>query len=140
MAKSKYMEDFPLLVEGMARDGLSVKQICHNFDISQETFYQYIKKYPEFSDSFARGKAPVDYEVENAMLKRILGYTVIEKTTKTGPMGIETVEKERHIPGDVTAQTFWLRCRRPKVWQDKKIITNETDKDAGLKNLLEEGE
>ena len=42
--------------------------------ISVETFYKYVKKYPDFSDSLKRGKAPVDIEVENALLKRARGF------------------------------------------------------------------
>ena len=50
--------------------------------ISVETFYKYVKKYPDFSDSLKKGKAPVDVRVENALLKRAMGYeyeeTIVE--------------------------------------------------------------
>jgi hypothetical protein len=33
------------------------------------------KKYPDISDTLKRGKEVVDIQVENALLKRALGYT-----------------------------------------------------------------
>ena len=105
MAKSKWeqVKDKLILVEGWARDGLTDEQIAENLAISKDTFYQYKKKYPDFSDSLKRGKEVVDYEVENALLKNALD-------------------------GNITAQIFWLKNRRPDKWKDKiEQITNKEE-------------
>jgi len=140
MAKSKYMEDFPLLAEGYAREGLNDEQIAKKLGLSIQTFYTYQNKYVEFLEAIKKGKAPIDINVENALYKRTQGYTVIEEKTEDSAMGIKVTKTIKHIAPDVGACIFWLKNRKPKRWKDKQIVSTETDKDAGLKNLLEEGE
>ncbi len=132
MAKSKWethVKDKLLLVEAWARNGLTDKQIADNLGISKDTFYQYKAKYAEFSDTLKRGKEVVDIQVENALLKRALGYTFEEvtkeirlnpKTGKPELMITKTVTKE--VQPDTTAQIFWLKNRKPAEWRDKKAI------------------
>lgn len=120
MAKGKYeywlTPEGLIKLEGWARDGLTDEQIAKNIGISRETLNQWKNKYADISDTLKRGKEVVDYEVENALLKRALGYTVKEeKLTKDGCV----VELEREVPGDVTAQIFWLKNRKPSAWRDK---------------------
>ena len=74
MAKSKYfthVEPKLILIEGWARDGLTDEQIADNLRIHISTFYDYKKKYSEFSEALKKGKEIVDYEVENALLKEL---------------------------------------------------------------------
>jgi len=142
--KTKYNDDFPLLAEDYARKGMIDKDIARKFGISQETFYQYVKKYPEFSDALKRGKAPVDVEVENALLKRARGYEYEETTVeyrpgkegeeKASPVSIRKTKKQ--VLPDTTAQIFWLKNRRSKDWKDKQDIevTNKQE-DAVIESL-----
>lgn len=120
MAKGKYeywlTPEGLIKLEGWARDGLTDEQIAENIGVRRETLYAWKNAYPNISNTLKRGKEVVDYEVENALLKRALGYTVKEeKLTKDG----EVVELEREVPGDVTAQIFWLKNRKPDAWRDK---------------------
>lgn len=120
MAKGKYeywlTPEGLIKLEGWARDGLTDEQIAQNIGIVESTLYEWKNKYSEISESLKKGKEVVDYEVENALLKRALGYTVKEeKLTKDG----KVVELEREVPGDVTAQIFWLKNRKPDAWRDK---------------------
>lgn len=126
MAKSKWethVKDKLILVEGWARDGLTDEQIAKNLGIGIRTFYEYKEKYPQFSQFLKRGKEVVDTEVENALLKRALGYTYDEETYEElsdGTSKSKVVTK--HIPGDTTAQIFWLKNRKPGVWRDKTAV------------------
>ena len=56
----------------------------------------------------------MDIQVENALLKRALGYDYqeqrIEKSDKDGTKIIQTI---RHVPADTTAQIFWLKTADP---------------------------
>lgn len=132
--KGKYNPNtFPLLAEGFAREGLSDKQICKKLGISQDTFYTYIKKHSEFSESLKRGKAPVDTKVENALLKKALGYTVEKKkTTVTNGMETVTIEEVIVAPSEV-AMIFWLKNRRPKQWRDKQDVEHSGEIETVLK-------
>ena len=114
MAKGKYAEwlteDGLTLIRAWARDGLTHEQIAHNMGIKRQTLYDWCNRHETIAEALKRGKAVVDYEVENALLKRALGYDVIEG------------DRVRHIPPDVGALCFWLKNRKPDVWSDRKNI------------------
>lgn len=122
MAKSKYfthVEPKLILIEGWARDGLADEQIYNNLGISKDSFYKYKKQYSDFSDSLKRGKEIVDYEVENALLKRALGYEYDEITYENGE---EVKRVTKQVAPDTTAQIFWLKNRKADKWRDKKDV------------------
>lgn len=148
MAKSKYETHvLPKLIEieGWARDGLTDEQIAKNLGISKDTFYKYKSAYADFSDSLKRGKEVVDREVENALLKRALGYSYNE-VTKEQVMNPETGKYElqptkvvtKEIAPDTTAQIFWLKNRKPAEWRDKKEIEHSGEINNPFENLTEE--
>lgn len=129
MAKSKWedIKEKLILVEGWAREGLTDEQIANNLGISTSTFYEYKKNYSEFSESLKRGKEIVDYEVENALLKRALGYEFEEKTYETkwdenqGRFReVLTKKVKKEVVPDTTAQIYWLNNRKPKQWRNKR--------------------
>lgn len=103
MAKYEYWRTAEglLLLEGYARDGMTDHQIAKKVGCSCSTLYEWKKRYSEISEALKKGKEVVDFQVENALLKRALGYDV----------------EDKHIPPDVTAIIFWLKNRRPDRWR-----------------------
>ena len=137
MAKGKYAEwltpDGLLLLEGWARDGLTDEQIAHNIGINVKTLWDWKVRFDPICNAIKKGKAPVDIQVENALLKRALGYEYEEVTTEItetpyiDKRGKERVRKQKHVKKtrkivlpDTTAQIFWLKNRRPDKWRDKR--------------------
>lgn len=63
-------------------------------------------------------------QVEEALLKRAIGYTQTEITRQVGKDGklgvVKTVEKQ--VMPSTTAQIFWLKNRRPDKWRDKQDL------------------
>lgn len=112
MAKGKYQEwlepEGLLKIEGWARDGLTEEQIAHNMGISRETLNQWKKQFSDISDTLKRGKEVVDYMVENALFKNA-------------------------IEGNVTAQIFWLKNRKPDKWRDKPEGESVKDENEVIK-------
>lgn len=90
-------------LEGWARDGLTDEQIAHNMGIGLTTLKEWKKKHPPIASALKKGKEVVDYEVENALLKAAM-------------------------EGNVTAQIYWLKNRKPKMWRDKPEETKSEDK------------
>lgn len=158
MAKAKYeywlSEEGLILLEAWARDGLIDEDIAKNMGISRSTLNEWKKKHPDISDTLKKGKEVVDVKVENALLKKALGYNItVNKPIKVKEViydngkrvsekeRVEIVAEEVHIPADTTAQIFWLKNRKPDVWREKQSvdlsgkITNET---AKLDDLLEQ--
>ena len=69
-------KDKLILLEGWARDGLTFEQIAQNIGINVTTLREWRKKESTISTALKKGKEIVDIEVENALLKRALGYTI----------------------------------------------------------------
>ena len=67
-----------IVIEGMCRDGAKDIDICNYLGITYTTFYKWISKYPEFENAIKNGKEVVDRKVENALLKRCLGFEYTE--------------------------------------------------------------
>ena len=123
-----------------ARDGLTDEQIAENLDISVASFYNYKNEHLEFLESLKKGKEIADYEVENALFKKALGYNAkVKKAFKVKEVlyengkrlketeRIEYAEDEVHIPADTTAQIFWLKNRKPNTWRDKQELEHKAN-------------
>ena len=111
-----------------------IEQIAANIGICRDTLIEWKKKYSDISDTLKRGKDVVDIQVENALLKRALGYTYIETTQervddydphtglKTGSHMEVTKTVTKEVQPDTTAQIFWLKNRKPDTWRDKRDV------------------
>lgn len=137
MAKyQEWLEPEGLLkIEGWARDGLTKEQIAKNMGISRDTLNEWEKKYSDISDTLKKGKEVADRKVENALYERALGGThKVKKTFKVKETyydaqgrkcekeELQTATDEVYIPGDTTAQIFWLKNRMPEKWRDKQSV------------------
>lgn len=140
--RGKYEEwldkDSLLKVQGWARDGLSDEQIAHNIGINKGTLCVWKNRFPEFADAIKKGKEVVDREVENAMLKRALGYEYDEVTQEpvtdkdTGITEMRVTKRvTKQIVPDVTAQIFWLKNRKPEEFRDKRDVELSGSVDLG---------
>ena len=83
------------LIEGWARDGLTEEQIAFNIGIRRETLYDWKRKFSNISNTLKKGKEVVDRQVENALLKKALGFTYTERTAKVVDRDPEVVSTER---------------------------------------------
>lgn len=126
MAKGKFeywlTSEGLLKLEAWARDGLNDEQIAANAGIATATLYDWKKRYPEVSEALKKGKEVVDVQVENALLKRALGYTYTETKKERTAEGVRTTTTIKEVVPDTTAQIFWLKNRRPDRWRDKQDI------------------
>lgn len=122
-------EDGLIKVQGWARDGLSNEQIAHNMGINKDTLYTWQRRFPDFSDALKKSKEVVDREVENALLKRAMGYETVEEIEEpvedkeTGETQMRVTKRvKKQIAPDVTAQIFWLKNRKPDEFRDKRDV------------------
>ncbi|MCM0451567.1 helix-turn-helix domain-containing protein [Staphylococcus aureus] len=111
------------LVEGWKRDGLTDEQIARNLGVSKHTLIKWKKNIPDFLDAIKKGKEVSDYELENALHKRAVGYYYEEETvTNKG----EVVKIKRYEHANPTSLIFALKNRLPHKYRDKveQEITN----------------
>ena len=108
--------------------------------ISYSTLKEWVKKYSAISAALKKGREISDYIIENALFQRAKGYTAtVKKAIKVkkpyyddegrriDEECVEIVEEEMHVPGDVTAQIFYLKNRKPSNWKDKPDGDNFND-------------
>lgn len=132
-----------ILIQGWARNGLSEEQIAHNMGISRNTLFFWRQKFPKVAEALAKGREIIDYEVENALAKRALGYKVKERTWEKvwNPelkkyININTKTMEKEIAPDVGAICFWLKNRRPKNWKDRPDLQIDSETLAKVDAIL----
>lgn len=117
--------------------------------INEATLCRWKNQFPQIIQALKKGKTPVDFEVENALLKRAMGFEYEEVVTEIlrQPDGTqrEHIKKIRKtIPPDTTAAIFWLKNRKPEQWRDKReqIVSTKdgmlADLISGLKEPVEE--
>lgn len=141
LAENWITPDGLLCIEGWAREGLKDKQIAKDkIGIGETTFCAWKNKYPEIVEALNKGKAPVDFKVENQALKSALGYTVtIKKPIKVRTKKqlkdkglieeehIEYVEEEIYVPPVPALIIYWLKNRKPDKWKDRPVAPPKTD-------------
>lgn len=132
MAKGKYADwltpEGLLKIEGWARDGLTDEQIAANIGIGYSTLQTWKSKYQDIQESLKKGKEVIDRQVENALLKRALGYEYEEVKEKfEGGVLTERTVTKKEVVADTAAQIFWLKNRKPDTWRDKPEGTQKGD-------------
>jgi len=124
MAKNKWpqIQSRLLLVEKWARDGLTEEQICKNLGISRTTFYEYKNKYPDILNALKKGKEVHITEVENALIKRALGFTYEETETYIKDIAgskTQMIKKvTKYCPPDVGACAIILKNKDKDHYSD----------------------
>ena len=124
---------FPHIAETLCREyGMTDEQLCGIFGCKDVEFRKWKRKYPDFVSAIVRGRDEFDgMKVENALLKRALGYKYTETMTKTTVLkgknkdtnlnvyvpAVETTIIEKEMPGDIKAIMFWLSNRNKERWQ-----------------------
>lgn len=130
----------PMLIEiaVWCRNGMTEKELATQLGISVSALKKYKREHKELAKAMAYTRPRADANVEDALFKRAIGYQFEEVTKervivtdkygnpiiddngvpKTKMEVTKIVKKE--VQGDVGAQQFWLKNRKPDVWRDKK--------------------
>ena len=124
--KSKYhthVQPKLKLIQNWCKDGDIEATIVKRLGVAMSTFCEYKLKYAELVEALKNGKEEIDYMVENALLKRALGYKTLEKHKEIDKDGNEKIKEIlKEVAPEVIAQIFWLKNRRPDKWRDKHDI------------------
>lgn len=100
-----------VLLQGFAMEGLSNEQIAHNLGISLSSLYKWQAEHKEFNDALQKGKQVVDFMMENALFRNGMN-------------------------GNVAAQIFWLKNRKPDKWKEHQDLRVEMNNDETIKNWI----
>ena len=150
MAKynKKIVENICTLISA---DSYTIAEICEKAGISKETYYQWLKTKPDFSDSIKKAQDRFDellvVEAKKSLVKMIRGYTVDETRTTTADTGKKdendkpivkvkehTVTKKHYQPNP-TLVIFTLTNKDPDNFKNRQ--DNKVTAEVGIKNHLE---
>lgn len=129
---NKYQSD---MVFRMARDGIEPEKIRTSLKISKTEWKKHFTKAD--LQRLENLKTLTDYEVEDALLRRALGYKTVECKTSEKEKGTETVTTEKDVAPDVRAALAWLKFRKPDEW-DTGEYENDLAKIDGILAGFEE--
>jgi transposase-like protein len=125
--KTKFSSEVVEISKKLAKEGCTDEEIAERLGIGIRTLYDWKKKYPQFMQALKENKDYFDSRVEDALLKRALGYEYEETeiiATKDGKTS-KVKKTKKVIPPDTTAIIFWLKNRQPGKWRNKLEIQHD---------------
>jgi len=125
----------PKMAGALAKQGLTNEEIAKGLGINVSTFYAWKIEYPDFSEKVQSGASSIDDRVENAFLKRALGYDLRLKKQVVVGGSLEDAEYDVHIAPEPGAALNWLKNRRPDKWRDKQ--PESVSESGGLRITVE---
>lgn len=134
------------LIKCWARD-FPLTDVAKKMGTTIQTLRHWKKTYPEIAEAISESKEELDYKIENALVKRALGYTttdvktIISPPDKDGNRKIRVEKTEKEVPPDTTAIMAWLNNRKPDQWKrnrDNVYQTNDNDSKITV-NIIRHG-
>jgi len=132
--RSTYHPSFADRMLEVSKLGLTMVQIATAFGVGSATLAMWLKDHEEMRIAHEKGKWIHDHAVQTTLLKRATGYDYIETKTVEGVDAFGrtysyTTTTTRHVPGDVTAEIFWLKNRHRSEWADVQhsYVNNTVD-------------
>lgn len=107
------------LLRGWVRAGVPEAELARRMGVSAATLREWAAKNPALRDALAERGDAVDYAVEDALLRKALGYESTERKVEVSAKGErKETETVKQIGPDVSAISLWLKKRRPETWGD----------------------
>lgn len=118
---SEYKPEYAEQITKLYLLGCTDEEVSDFFRVSKQTLYNWRQANPELLDS-VKAKLVADAEVAASAHKKATGYDYkMDKIVGRGD-NAKVVTLIVHVPGDSTAQQFWLRNRHRRNWADTKQV------------------
>lgn len=127
-------------IEAALERGLTIQMACAECGITTETYYQYIKKYPDFSDMVTRAQQTALAKAVGAFRSGLEGQKVNQveidefSETRLDKKGQPYVYKKQttkkrviETPPDWRAGEAFLKRRDPQNWSEKLFVEFDLD-------------
>jgi hypothetical protein len=100
--------------------GCTHATVADQLGIAEDTFYAWVKKYPQFSEAVKAGDVEADADVASALYRNAVGYSHPEEKIFYDAQAGEVVRADtvRHYPPNTASAIFWLKNRRRETWRD----------------------
>lgn len=129
--------------------GALLKDFCREMDISQETYFQWMKE-SEFSEAIRKAKIVFKDSIEKRLVESLansaLGYEVEEvkteyKRDKRGePIPIKVIKTKKHVQPNTGAGIFLLTNIAPERWKNKLNTEHSGMVEGGMTFVVKDEE
>lgn len=126
MGDKYYRKEFPELAERYIKEGLSLPEIAAKLGLTLEQLKDRARVHPDFAAALLLpfGGEPLNDKVEEALLRRALGYQsrevyseeIVDAETGETTRLLKRKTVVKTVPPDVRAALLWLQNRRPGTW------------------------
>lgn len=107
------------LLRDWVRAGESSTVIAGRMGVGLRTLERWRRKYPALEQALSGTREVVDSQVEDALLRKALGYETVERKVEVSAKGErKEVRTVKQVGPDVSAISLWLKNRRPERWGD----------------------
>lgn len=120
------------LISGFRREGETIEEIYQGrVGITETTWRRWLAGSEGLREAISQTDEYVNCLVERALLRRALGYEVVEVDEELVEGEMRVVRRRhRHVAPDVKAQLAWLYSRRADRWR-----ANQDPRDASTEQL-----
>lgn len=124
---------------GLAKDlcllGATDEDLAKHFEVSITTINNWKKKHISFRLAIKAGKFVADAKVAKSLYQRAIGFSQQEIDIRViAGQVVQTTYIKKYV-GDVTAQIFYLKNRRPDLWSDRRERDMSVDDQIKLVQL-----
>lgn len=118
------------LISGFRREGMTIEEIFQGqVGITETTWRRWLAGSDGLREAISQTDEYVNCLVERSLLRRALGYEVVEVDEELVEGEMRVVRRRhRHVPADTKACLSWLYSRRPDRWravQDPRDASTE---------------
>lgn len=131
-------EDGLKLIAGWRRNGVPLTKIAEEYiGIKRTTWWVWYRESEELRKACAVSMDLANSSVEEALLKRALGYDYWEETWDLIEGELRLAHKyKRHVPPDTKAILSWLYNRLPNLWRAVQEPLESTQYVETIQNIL----
>jgi len=138
-------------IQGWAKQGSTVEDICKMLNISKETYYKWQREKKQFANAIKKGKEVSNGELLNSAFKAATGFMYKEKEAfkvkdykeingELKPIErVEVIEVEKYSPPDHTMNIFMIKNRLPDQYKDRQEVnTTNLNLNKDVSSLTDE--
>jgi len=129
-------------VRRWAAQGASPREIAENCSLTLSQLNQLLESSDELAEALSAGLDLADDQVESALFHRAVGFEyyshekfeedLAHQGKNTGEVKVKEVKKKIKVLGEISAQIFWLKNRRPDRWRDKQELKHQAEVSGGI--------
>ena len=125
------------LLAAWTRAGCSAGEIARRCGVREAVLLGWAQRCPGVEAALRTTGEMADAQVENALLRRALGYRYTEVTEEENGSGVKRREMHKYEPPNLTAIKLWLSCRQPAKWGARLGEADARDKLDALLSALD---